>query len=121
VQYAFAQAFIFFRLYGEISARLKQPSSDEDKNFTNFFLMQSGGPRNFPDADENIKIQQDVKPLMQKKPWYLRVFSAMIQSFPTSCPGSQEADATRPLCHLDRGKGHDVKGEYPNGYEFRKY
>jgi hypothetical protein len=84
-------------------------------------LTQSAGPKNFPGANAIIQVQEDIKPLIQKKHRHLRVFSEMIQSFRTSCPGSQEADATGPLCHLDWGKGHDVKGEYPNGYEFRKY
>jgi hypothetical protein len=83
--------------------------------------MQSAGPRNFPAADANIPIQQEVKPLTPKKPRHLRVFSAMIQPFPTSCRHSQEADATGPCRHLNWGDGHDLEGEYPNVYEFCEY
>jgi hypothetical protein len=69
----------------------------------------------------DVFVHQDVKSLIQKKLRHLPFSSRMIQPFPTSCRHSQEADETRPSRHLERGDGHDLEGEYPNVYEFRKH
>ncbi len=112
---------MLFRRFGENLPPPPQPPDDEHERKIIFSLMSSDQLKFFPFKIIDFFIHQDIKPLIQKKPRYLLISSMMIQPFPTSCPHSQEADETRPSRHLDRGDGHDLEGEYPNGYEFRKH